>query len=612
MYKDKDCSTLRRTHAGERITLAGWVHRRRDHGGLIFIDIRDMSGLLQIVFNPDVSAEAHRLAETLRTEWVIQVKGRVCMRKPDAINPSLETGEVELSVEEITVLSKAKTPPFEVEDNAKVSEETRLKYRFLDLRRPNMQRLMRLRHEATRFIWEYLSKQGFLHVETPMLIKSTPEGARDYVVPSRIHPGKFYALPQSPQQLKQILMASGVERYFQIARCFRDEDLRADRQPEHTQLDLEMSFVHQEDVLEVVERLYAKLVKTILPEARVDTPFPRLSYKEAMSKFGTDKPDLRLGMHIADISSALRQTEVRIFSQALKSGFAIKGFSAKGCANFTTKQADNLVSTAKSLGAKGLVWISLHEDPDNDDFSTDSIRSPIARFLNADEIKEIAILTDAGKGDMILIAAGPENETNEILGHLITGLGKQLEIEDSKDFRFVWITDFPLLGWDDELKKWEPLHHVFSSPKPEHLSLLESDPGAVYANLFDLVCNGHELGSGSIRIHDPEVQKRVFKVIGYSEEEIEERFGHMLAAFGYGTPPHGGMGLGLDRLVALMGGVASIRDVIAFPKTQTAVDLMFESPSNITEEQMKELSILMRESIVPDKSVSSGETCENN
>ena len=594
MLKDTDCGQPRRAdaEAGKQITVAGWVHRRRDHGNLIFIDLRDRTGLLQVVFNPEVSRDAHRLSESLRSEWVVKVTGKVAQRIAGAENPNLATGEVELVASELTVLNQSLTPPFEVDEHVNVSEDMRLQYRYIDLRRQKMQRLLKLRHNVTRIMWDELTDKGFTQVETPILIKSTPEGARDYVVPSRVHPGEFYALPQSPQQLKQILMVSGIERYFQIARCFRDEDLRADRQPEHTQLDLEMSFVHQKDVTDVVEHLYTRILHEVRPELKVPTPFPRLSYDEAMSRFGTDKPDMRLGMELATLTEIAARSEARVFQTIAASGGSIRGIAVPGCAGYGRRQTDELIDVAKRHGAQGLVFIAIDESAESIDAMTeDQARGPLNKFMSIDVIRDIARETGAKPGDLVLVVAGAEKMVNRVLSELRLEMGRRLGLADPNEFSLLWVTDFPLFEWDDESKHWTPAHHVFSAPKAEHIDMLESDPGSVHADLFDLVCNGWELGSGSIRIHNPELQRMIFGVIGYTDEQVADRFGHLLRAFQYGAPPHGGMGLGLDRLVALIAGESSIREVIAFPKTQSASDPMFEAPSKISDEQLDELHI---------------------
>ncbi len=592
MYKDTNCGEPRESIVGTQITVAGWVHRRRDHGNLIFIDLRDRSGLLQIVFNPELSASAHELAGSLRSEWVVQITGKVVNRLPGAENPELPTGTVELSATDLVVLNRSLTPPFEISDDIDVDENTRLKYRYIDLRRPRMQELLRLRHRVTHLMWDFLTERDFIQVETPILIKSTPEGARDYVVPSRIHPGDFYALPQSPQQLKQLLMVSGLERYFQIARCFRDEDLRADRQPEHTQLDLEMSFVHQDDVMAIVEELYTLIVKETVPGSTISGPFPRLTYAESMERFGTDKPDLRFGMELSTITEIAASSDARVFQAVASSGGSIRGFVAPGCGNYGRRDTDRLTEFAKSSGAQGLVFIALDESAASiDDLEDDHIKSPLKKFLSVDVVKRFANEMGAKPGDLMLIVAGTARLVNTVLSNLRNEMARRLELVDNNNFSFAWVYDFPLFEWDDDLNKWEPAHHVFSSPKPEHMQYLDTDPGKVLADLYDLVCNGTEMGSGSIRIHDRDVQTRVFSVIGYTEDEISERFGHLLTAFTYGAPPHGGMGLGLDRLIAVLAGEQAIREVIAFPKTQSAVDPMFEAPSPISDEQLEELHV---------------------
>ena len=592
MYKDTNCGEPRESTAGSLITVAGWVHRRRDHGNLIFIDLRDRSGLLQVVFNPEYSEAAHELAGSLRSEWVVQITGKVVKRLPGAENPELPTGTVELSATKIVVLNKSLTPPFEVSDDIDVDDNTRLKYRFIDLRRPKMQAMLKLRHRVTHIMWDFLTENGFTQIETPILLKSTPEGARDYVVPSRVHPGQFYALPQSPQQLKQLLMVSGVERYFQIARSFRDEDLRADRQPEFTQLDFEMSFVHQDDVMAIVEELYLKIFHELLPDATVSDPFIRLSYTESMERFGTDKPDLRFGMELTTIIETAATSDARVFQAVASSGGTIRGFVAPGCGNYGRRDTDRLTDFAKSSGAQGLVFIALDESaPSIDALEDDHIKSPLKKFLSIDIVKQLANEMGAKPGDLMLIVAGTYRLVNTVLSNLRNEMARRLELVDENDVSLAWIYDFPLFEWDDDLNKWEPAHHVFSSPKAEHMQYLDTDPGKVLADLYDLVCNGQEMGSGSIRIHDKDIQTRVFGVIDYGEDEIQDRFGQLLTAFTYGAPPHGGMGLGLDRLVAILAGEQAIREVIAFPKTQSAVDPLFEAPAIITDQQLEELHI---------------------
>jgi len=592
VYKDTNCGEPRESMVDSQITVAGWVHKRRDHGNLIFIDLRDRSGLLQVVFNPEFSTAAHDLAQSLRSEWVIQVTGKVVSRLSGAENPDLPTGAVELSATDLVILNRAITPPFEVSDDVEVDLNTRLKYRFMDLRRPRMQEILKLRHRVTHMMWDYLTEKEFTQVETPILIKSTPEGARDYVVPSRVHPGDFYALPQSPQQLKQLLMVSGVERYFQIARCFRDEDLRADRQPEHTQLDLEMSFVHQDDVMAVVEELYTRIVKETVPDVAVNGPFVRLTYAESMERFGTDKPDIRFGMELTTITEIAATSDARVFQAVASSGGSIRGFVAPGCGNYGRRQTDDLTEFAKSSGAQGLVFIAIDESaPSIDALEDDHIKSPLKKFLSVDVVKKIAPEMGAGPGDLMLIVAGTDKLVNTVLSNLRNEMAKRLEMVDRKVLAFVWVYDFPLFEWDEDLKKFEPAHHVFSSPKSEHMDYLDTDPGKVIGTLWDLVCNGSEMGSGSIRIHDKNLQTRLFNIIGYTEEQISDRFGQLLTAFTYGAPPHGGMGLGLDRFVAILAGEDAIREVIAFPKTQSAFDPLFEAPSRIEDQQLEDLHI---------------------
>jgi len=596
VHKDTGCGEPRKEDIGRVVTVAGWVNRWRDHGSLIFIDLRDRSGILQVVFNPKVAEEAHHLAASLRSEWVVQITGRVSARVEGAENPDLLTGDVELLATGLTVLNPAKTPPFEVSEEPPADEYTRLQHRFIDLRRPRMLRNLELRHRVTKLIWDYLDERGFLQVETPVLLKSTPEGARDYVIPSRIHPGAFYALPQSPQQLKQLLMVSGIERYFQIAHCFRDEDLRADRQPEHTQLDLEMSFVEADDVTSLVEGLFAHVAREATTGRNVVEPFARLTYAEAMDRFGNDKPDLRFGLELATLTDAAAASGFGVFESAVGSGGAVRGFSAPGCGGYSRRQTGGLVDIARSSGAQGLVTIALGERPSSlDDLRAEDVRSAIASHVSLDTVRELARLTGAGPGDLILIVAGPEKVANTALSILRNEMGSRLELPDPNTIHFAFVTEYPLFEWDEELDTWAPTHHVFSSPRPQDVPLLDSDPGRALGQLFDLVCNGWEIGSGSIRIHSRDVQEQVFRIIGYTGDEVDERFGHLLRAFEYGAPPHGGMGLGLDRLVAVLARETSIREVIAFPKTQSATDPLFDAPGPISPEQLAELHIRVTE-----------------
>lgn len=592
MYRDMTCGEPRRKDAGKTVTLAGWVHRRRDHGGLTFIDLRDFSGLMQVVFNEDTAPEAHALAGDLRSEWVVQVKGTVQERRAGAGNPDLPTGAVELLATDVTVLNQSKTPPFEIEDDLNVSDETRLRYRFIDLRRPRMYKNLKLRHDVVQAARTYMASNGFLEIETPILLKSTPEGARDYVVPSRVHPGSFYALPQSPQQLKQILMVSGVDRYFQFAHCFRDEDLRADRQPEHTQLDFEMSFVEQEDVLQILEELYTTLVRETRPELDVPTPFPRMTYTEAIERFGSDKPDLRFGMEVSRLTDIVSDCGFGVFESVAASGGAVRAIVAPGCADYSRRQTDELVEIARSSGAQGMIPMHVSASAASlDEVTLEDIRSPIRNHVSIETLKEMARKAGAGPGDLMLIIAGPEKVANVAISNLRGEMGKRLELADPNVFRFAFVVDFPLFEWDDERDGWAATHHVFTAPRPQDVDLLDSDPGAALGQLYDLVLNGVELGSGSIRIIDRSVQEKVFGIIGHSPEQVAERFGQLLRAFEYGAPPHGGMGLGLDRIVMLLAGEDNIREVIAFPKTQAAVDPLFDAPGPITQEQLEELSI---------------------
>ena len=592
MYRDMTCGEPRQTDSGKIVTLSGWVHRRRDHGGLTFIDLRDFSGLMQVVFNEDTAGDAHTLAGDLRSEWVVQIKGTVQERRAGAENPDLATGSVELIASELTVLNRSETPPFEIEDDLNVADETRLKYRFVDLRRPRMYKNLKLRHDVIQSARTYMVGEGFLEIETPILLKSTPEGARDYVVPSRVHPGTFYALPQSPQQLKQLLMVSGVDRYFQFAHCFRDEDLRADRQPEHTQIDFEMSFVEQEDVLQVLEGLYTTMVAETRPDLQVPTPFQRMTYAEAIERYATDKPDVRFGMEVSRLTDVVANSGFGVFESVVSSGGAIRAIVAAGCADYTRRQTDELIEFVKSSGAQGLIPMHISASVASlNEVTLDDIRSPIRNHVSLETLKDIAKAAGAGPGDLILIIAGTEGVVNTAISNLRGEMGRRLELADPNVFNFVFVVDFPLFEWDEDRNGWAAMHHVFTSPRQQDVGLLDTDPGAALGQLYDLVLNGVELGSGSIRIINRAVQEKVFELIGHSAEQVEERFGQLLRAFEYGAPPHGGMGLGLDRIVMLLAGEDNIREVIAFPKTQAAVDPLFDAPGAITDEQLKELSI---------------------
>ena len=592
MFRTINCGDVRQDHLGDKVVLSGWVHRWRDHGGLVFIDLRDREGVVQVVFNPELAPDAHAVAERLRSEWVIQVTGTVGARPEGTENPALPTGHIEVVVESARVLNESKTPPFEVADDVDVDELVRLKYRFIDLRRPKMRDILILRHKVVKFIRSFLDDREFLEIETPILIKSTPEGARDYLVPSRLQPGKFYALPQSPQQLKQLLMVAGVDKYYQIARCFRDEDPRADRVPEHTQLDLEMSFVEQDDVLELIENLYTSMIETLLPEKSLMKPFPRLTYQEAMDRYASDKPDLRFGLEMSDLSDIGAAAEFKVFSAAVEDGGIVKGFSVPGVGGYPRRQLDELTDFTKSRGARGLVYIALNEDAGSiDDLVEGQFKSPAAKFLLLDEVKAIARATGASAGDLILIVAGPSKSTNVALGALRNEMGRRLELADPDMLAFAFVVDFPLFERNEDTGRWDAMHHAFSMPHEDDIQYLESDPGRVIGTLYDLVCNGLECASGSIRVHQRALQERIFKVLGYTDAEIEQRFKQLLDALEYGAPPHGGIAPGIDRLMMILLGTDNIRDVIAFPKTQNATDPLFEAPGYVEEEQLRDLRL---------------------
>jgi aspartyl-tRNA synthetase len=596
LLKNHSCGELNKNHLGGEVALAGWVDRRRDHGGLIFIDLRDREGIVQVVFNPEVSAECHEIASALRSEYVVMVTGKVAPRPVGTENPKLPSGEIEVIAASARILNASKTPPFYINEEAEVEESLRLKYRYLDLRRTRMKDNIILRHRVVKFMRDFLDDEGFIEVETPILIKSTPEGARDYLVPSRVHYGKFYALPQSPQQLKQLLMVAGVEKYFQMARCFRDEDTRADRQPEFTQLDLEMSFIDEEDVLSLFERLFTQMAAEIKPDMEINKPFPRLPYAEAMDRYGSDKPDLRFGLEIKDLTDLAGQTDFTIFRSVIEGGGKVKGILAPGCAGYTRSQCDELSRLAQRFGAGGVITIALGDPTGSlDDLTLETVKSAVAKHLTLDQLKEMAARLEASTGDLLLIVAGKSGVVNTALGELRQEIGKRLKLADPNRLAFAFIVDFPLLHRDEKLGRWEPEHHPFTAPRDEDASLLDSAPEKVRGRHYDAVCNGYEVGGGSIRIHTRELQRQVFRLLGYGDEEVHRLFGHMLEAFDYGAPPHGGIAIGIDRLVMILAGERTIREVIAFPKTQEAIDLTFDAPSPVTEEQLAQLHLRLRD-----------------
>lgn len=596
MLKTHGCGELNRNHIGKEVELAGWVDRRRDHGGLIFIDLRDWTGVVQTVFNPEKSKECHNIASEMRNEYVVMVKGTVGRRPSGTENPKLATGEVEVIAESTAILGESKTPPFYINEDSEVDENVRLKYRYLDLRRTRILNNMLLRHRVVKFIRDFLDAKDFIEVETPILIKSTPEGARDYLVPSRIYPGKFYALPQSPQQLKQLLMVAGLEKYFQIAKCFRDEDTRADRQPEFTQLDLEMSFIDEDDIMNLTEELITSMVETLKPDLRLVKPFPRLAYAKAMESYGSDKPDLRFGLEIKDLSNIVVKSELSVFRTAIAEGGRVKGIRAPGCGGYTRSQLEELNQVAQSFGAKGLLTISLGSSNGSlNDLTMEMVKSVAAKYLTLNQVKEMARHLEANMGDLLLLVAGKSKVDNEVLGELRLEMGRRLNLVDPKTFVLAFIVDFPLLARDEKTGGWEPIRHPFTMPREEDIPLLDSDPEKVRSRSYDLVCNGYELGGGSLRIHKSGLQRKVFHVRGYTDAEIDELFGHMLEAFEFGAPPHGGIALGIDRIVMLLAGEKTIREVIAFPKNQSAADLTLNAPSPVTEEQLAELHLQLRE-----------------
>nr|WP_273264714.1 aspartate--tRNA ligase [Flexistipes sinusarabici] len=575
------CGELRAGNIGEEVVVMGWVQRRRDHGGVIFIDLRDRDGVTQIVLNPEFDKEVHELGDNVRNEFVIAAKGKVEHRPEGTVNSSLPTGEVEVYVNELKILNKSETPPFVIENHSNANEDIRLKYRYLDLRRPALQQNIILRHQLIRVIREFLYEKDFLDIETPFLTKSTPEGARDYLVPSRVNPGRFYALPQSPQMFKQLLMISGFDRYFQIVKCFRDEDLRADRQPEFTQLDMELSFIDRADLMKLIEELFVKIFKDIM-DVDVKKPFEIMSYDEAMEKFGHDAPDTRFGLHLKTINDLVKDCGFKVFADSVKNGGVVKAINAKNATNFSRKDIDDLTDFAVSLGAKGLAYIRVNED---------GLQSPIVKFLGEELADQIVSEMGGEAGDIIFFGAGKTGIVNLYMSKVRLKLGRMLNLIDKNKYNFVWITDFPLLEWDEDEKRYAAVHHPFTAPVDEDIKYFDTDPSQIRAKAYDLVLNGSEIGGGSIRIHRSDVQEKMFDALGMTREESRRKFGFFMDALKYGTPPHGGIAFGVDRIATILTGSESIRDVIAFPKTQRATCMMSDAPSIVDEKQLKELSI---------------------
>ena len=576
------CAEVTEANVGQEMTLMGWVQKSRNKGGIIFTDLRDRSGIIQIIFEEsDCGAESFAKAEKLRSEFTVAVVGTI-EKRSGAANPNLKTGTIEMRAKSLRILSESEVPPFPIEENSKTKEDLRLKYRYLDLRRPDLQRNIMTRSRVATMVRQFLADEGFLEIETPTLIKSTPEGARDYLVPSRVHPGNFYALPQSPQIFKQLLMCSGYDRYFQIVKCFRDEDLRADRQPEFTQIDMELSFVDVDDVIDVNERLLAKLFKEILG-VEVSLPIPRMTWQEAMDRFGSDKPDIRFGMELVDVSEVVKDCEFVVFKNALENGGSVRGINAKGQGAMPRKKIDKLVDFAKDFGAKGLAYIAIQEDG--------TVKSSFAKFMSEEEMHALIEAMGGENGDLLLFAADKNKVVWDVLGNLRLEIARQLEILDKGDYRFLWVTEFPLLEWNEEAGRYTAMHHPFTMPMEEDLDLLDTDPGKVRAKAYDIVLNGTELGGGSVRIFNQEIQNKMFEVLGFTREQAEEQFGFLLSAFKYGVPPHAGLAYGLDRLIMLMAKEDSIRDVIAFPKVKDASDLMTEAPAAVDRKQLEELGL---------------------
>ncbi|MED3571496.1 aspartate--tRNA ligase [Cytobacillus praedii] len=576
------CGEITEAAIGEKVILKGWVQKRRDLGGLIFIDLRDRTGIVQVVFNPETSPEALVSAERVRNEFVLDIEGVVVAREEGTVNPNLKTGHIEIKAEKITILNEAKTPPFMLDDKTGVSEDVRLKYRYLDLRRPVMFETLKMRHQVTKAMREFLDGEGFLDIETPILTKSTPEGARDYLVPSRVHPGEFYALPQSPQIFKQLLMVGGFERYYQIARCFRDEDLRADRQPEFTQVDMEMSFMSQADIISLMENMMSKIMKEV-KGLDVQTPFPQMTYQEAMDRYGSDKPDTRFEMELTDLSEIVKDSSFKVFAGAVSAGGQVKAINVKnGAGKYSRKDIDALTEFVSVYGAKGLAWLKAEED---------GLKGPISKFVTEEEQNAIKTALSVEAGDLLLFVADKTNVVADALGALRIKLGKELELIDQAKFNFLWVTDWPLLEYAEEEGRYYAAHHPFTMPAREDLPLLDSDPSKVRAQAYDLVLNGYELGGGSLRIFERDVQEKMFNVLGFSKEEANEQFGFLLDAFDYGTPPHGGIALGLDRLVMILAGRTNLRDTIAFPKTASASCVLTEAPGEVSESQLDDLHL---------------------
>lgn len=580
------CGLVTEEFLNEKVTLKGWVHNRRDLGGLIFVDLRDREGIVQIVFNPDFSEEALQVAETVRSEYVVEVQGVVTKRDAETINPKIKTGQVEVQVSNIEIINKSETPPFSInEENVNVDENIRLKYRYLDLRRQELAQTFKMRHQTTRSIRQYLDNNGFFDIETPVLTKSTPEGARDYLVPSRVHEGEFYALPQSPQLFKQLLMISGFDKYYQIVKCFRDEDLRADRQPEFTQVDIEMSFVYQEDIIAMGEDMLRKVVKDV-KGIDVSGPFPRMTYAEAMDRFGSDKPDTRFGMELINVSQLGKEMNFKVFKDTVDNNGEIKAIVAKDAADkYTRKDMDALTEFVNIYGAKGLAWVKVVDD---------GLSGPIARFFEDANVETLKQLTEAKPGDLVMFVADKPNVVAQSLGALRIKLAKELGLINESKLNFLWVTDWPLLEYDEDAKRYVAAHHPFTSPKREDIEKLDTEPENVQANAYDIVLNGYELGGGSIRIHDGELQQKMFEVLGFTNEQAQEQFGFLLDAFKYGAPPHGGIALGLDRLVMLLTNRTNLRDTIAFPKTASATCLLTDAPGEVSDKQLQELSLRIR------------------